>query len=793
MRELTVAITAASYYGNKGAAAMLQSAVKQLYLKYGAFLTVYLMSTYPKADKKLLPFDFIKVVSCKPLNLLFIAFPAVLLFYLFNRVFPIRLLLKKNKIIRAYTETDIVLDMAGVSFVDSRGFIMNIYAAVTMIVPLMMKIPVVKYSQGLGSFKSFYNRMLAKTILPKMALIIARGEITRKQLSDIGIIKNVKICADGAFTMPDDKNITSDINNLCKTDDFYLKSYISLSPSSVVESKCKKLNINYHSVIVDFIKYLTEHGFGVLLIANAARLGSKKPRNNDLPICDKVYNSIADKRLIRYYHEEMPPEKIRELIGRSLLFIGSRFHAMIAALEKNIPVLILGWSHKYKEVLDMFSLGSWVVDYKVLSKSILVKNFNEVLSSKETINKSISENLPDVKESSLRNIQYFCDVVEQQVFSRNKKIKTLQFENPEVYTGSFLACRMGYAADKQIRDNAASGGMVTTLLCSLLRQKKIDGAWVTRSFVENGEIKYKTFIAITEEEIKSCSSSIYVEMPLIKHISILENFNSKCAVVMLPCQLRALNLILTNNPSMSEKLVLRISLYCGGVCKTESAYISLLKRGIKLNNRGWLLTESFSDGDSSEVKRIIFRKGHYRGRTIIQYSDGTEKTISYTKTFCAYKNAFFYSKKSCMLCQDHFGRESDISFGDVWLSEMKKNPIKHTSCIIHNKTGLEMYNSVVESGDIIDFHFTGKKLIHSQFRSIVFKYNCAKAKVDFFVKQNKHIKLDTHAPCRWNHRLAYALASHNQMLSDKNPKFVEKLPLWFVYYYMCFIRLLLNI
>lgn len=35
-----------------------------------------------------------------------------------------------DKIIKAYSQCDIVIDEAGISFVDSRGFIMNTYAFV---------------------------------------------------------------------------------------------------------------------------------------------------------------------------------------------------------------------------------------------------------------------------------------------------------------------------------------------------------------------------------------------------------------------------------------------------------------------------------------------------------------------------------------------------------------------------------------------------------------------------------------------------------------------------------------
>lgn len=47
MKPINIAITAACFSGNKGAAAMLQSSIKQLRERYGEKLNIFLMSTYP--------------------------------------------------------------------------------------------------------------------------------------------------------------------------------------------------------------------------------------------------------------------------------------------------------------------------------------------------------------------------------------------------------------------------------------------------------------------------------------------------------------------------------------------------------------------------------------------------------------------------------------------------------------------------------------------------------------------------------------------------------------------------
>ncbi|MDR1496074.1 MAG: hypothetical protein LBS67_04045, partial [Clostridiales Family XIII bacterium] len=138
MKDVNVAIVAASFNGNKGAAAMLQSSIKQLWSRYGHQLNINLMSTYPADDRRLNPYDFVKVVSCKPGKLVFLAFPLSIVFKLLSWLPPAKSLLKKNKVIRAFCECDLVIDESGVSFVDSRGPVMNLYAFVTIATPLLL-------------------------------------------------------------------------------------------------------------------------------------------------------------------------------------------------------------------------------------------------------------------------------------------------------------------------------------------------------------------------------------------------------------------------------------------------------------------------------------------------------------------------------------------------------------------------------------------------------------------------------------------------------------------------------
>ena len=755
MRDITVAITEASYSGNKGAAAMLQSSIRQLHERYGEQLNVMLMSVYPSEDRKQVPFDFVRVVPAKPEKVLFIAFPCAVAYRLLKWLPPVKKVLLKQPVLKAYSRTDLALSEAGVSMVDSRGFVMNVYAFVCSAIPMLMGVPVIKYSQALGTFRKASNRFLAKWILPKCRKIMARGEITRENLAGIGVTENVTICADGAFSMTDDPATAEKVDALWKSDPFFSGDVVGLSVSNVVNHKCEELGLDYPRVIAEFAGELNRQGYHVLLIANAARINSVKTRNNDLMLGDQVYAACGDHDAVRWYHEEMTAEELREHIGRCRFLVASRFHSMIAGLERGVPVMLIGWSHKYKEVLDQFELGEYAADFSALSLETLMTGFDKLRADEALIREKWAKHIGDVRESSLNNIRLACEEIDRTVREGKKKSYD-RTGAPEQY----LAIRKGYALKDEYRKNAASGGLVTALLCSLLRHGDIDGAWVTKAVFENGKAAYKTWIATTEEEICDAGSSVYMNVPMLSHLEMLRSFPGRVAVVMQPCMLKAFCAVLEKEPALKEKVVLKLGLFCSGSCSAEATDLALRKAGIR------------TDG----AERLYYRLGFWRGPGAVAFADGHRETFSYTKYFCTYKNAYFFTRMSCFSCLDHFAQCADISFGDVWLKEMKKEAVKHTGCVIRTEKALEWITRAAEEGDLCLRYMGERDLLRSQKRALVFKHKvCARD-----------------GRKKWNHRLAYVLAQHNRKASEKHPERVGKWPQPVMFLYMCFIRWLMN-
>jgi len=766
-----IAILAANFAGNKGSAAMLKSIIRNLDAEHKD-LTYNLLSVYPKSDRAENPFKNLKVISCKPQEIIFIGFSLAILYYIFKWFKPVKKILLKYKVLKGIYQADIVIDAAGISFVDSRGFIMNTYNFICIATPLLLGKSVIKYSQALGPFNTFWNRTLAKIVLPKIYRICARGKITEAHLNSLKLT-NVTLCADGAFSLPSDPKMEKRIKNIIKGDSFYKKKIVCVSLSSVVDKYCARKGIDYKKIMSDFIDYLIEEKkYGVLIIANSARKGTASSHNNDLIVCQLIFNRVRNKKECRWYDDVFTPEELRIFIGSSYLMVASRFHAMVGALHKNVPVFLVGWSHKYKEVLDMFSLGENAIDYKQLSLEKLVTEFKIFEARRKEIYKKIKKNLPVIEKSSWKNIEIIKKALKE--YKKPYKNEVLDYDNPKKYIGNYKGMYIGYSNDKDIREGAASGGIISSILIYLLEKGEIDGALVSKQVMFDGKIGVKTFIASNAEEILDCRTSIYMDFPIKKHLKDILKFKGRIAIVALPCFLKTFKKLEKEHPELKKKVPYRISLFCSGNNSKELVEKILIKNKIKLD----------------EVERIFFRKGHWRGVTHLQMKDDSEKTISYLHNIGTYRNLYYFLLPKCFSCQDHFGFNGDISCGDFWISKIKSNPIKYTSIITRNEKSDNLLKKMTCENVIEMQQVSAKEMIKSQKRALVYKFNTAYARKKIGKLFGLKCRAANLEKSKWNYYIAAFLIVLNMKLSKS--KLLDFIPNKLLFLYMCFLRFLIS-
>ena len=135
-----VSIVGGALSANKGAAAMVETVMTRLPPVMGE-CRFTLLTTYPHADSSRLPVGVAAgVVGLQPLRLALIEFPVALLARV-ARALRIPLGWVRSRGCRAMLDSDVVVDVAGISFADGRGVPILFYNALMTGVPVRNSSP----------------------------------------------------------------------------------------------------------------------------------------------------------------------------------------------------------------------------------------------------------------------------------------------------------------------------------------------------------------------------------------------------------------------------------------------------------------------------------------------------------------------------------------------------------------------------------------------------------------------------------------------------------------------------
>jgi coenzyme F420 hydrogenase subunit beta len=271
-------------------------------------------------------------------------------------------------------------------------------------------------------------------------------------------------------------------------------------------------------------------------------------------------------------------------------------------------------------------------------------------------------------------------------------------------SGAFLA----HAADDTLREHSASGGAVTAILLHLLENGQIDGALVNEAYVEDGVVKNRFLIATTRADLLRAQGSKYIAVRFsAQALPLIRQFDGRLAVVALPCDSTILRAALQRDEVLAQKVVWLISLFCG-----HNSLPELTKRVIAKQTR---------DKDSP-LTAFQYRVGHWRGEMRLTFADDRQTMVPF-ECFSIYQNLFFFCQKKCLYCHDHFGYESDISAGDVWLSAMKEAAVKPTALLARSQRSVKLLQDCIDQGVLQAEAVEPSLILQSQARSVRGHYN----------------------------------------------------------------------
>lgn len=307
-----------------------------------------------------------------------------------------------------------------------------------------------------------------------------------------------------------------------------------------------------------------------------------------------------------------------------------------------------------------------------------------------------------------------------------------------------------HAGDDDLRSVAASGGAVTAILDELLRSGRIEGALCVRSLVIQGRVISEFFIARSRSELLSAQGSKYMPVHFRDAVPLMRAFSGRLAVVLLPCDARALRRLRQDEAEIDARIEFVITLFCGHNSERDLTDAVIRRHQPR----------------HAELVDFRHRFGHWRGKLRMRFSDGTEEVRPFAD-FSDYQNLFFFAQRKCHACFDHLGFYGDIAAGDIWSQHMKNDPIKRTAIVTRTEAASTLVAGMLRSRALDGYPVTIAEVCDGQSRALPFHYNVsARARVSrVFGMRLKDLTLQD---VRWNELIVAFLVMLNEY-TTRNP------------------------
>lgn len=230
-------------------------------------------------------------------------------------------------------------------------------------------------------------------------------------------------------------------------------------------------------------------------------------------------------------------------------------------------------------------------------------------------------------------------------YNENNKLLFGAEYNDKSILGTYKNIYVGYSNSKEIREKAASGGVISEIAAFLISKHYVDGVVVVAA--QESGLGFEVKIAKSIEEVYGAAQSKYAIIPTNEIIRTILNEDGRYAYIGLPCQIHGIRKAMKNNPELRKRIAIVIGLFCGFNMNSGATEYLIAKSNIK----------------KEDVIKLEYRKKWNNDTGF--YIESKDKCFFVPKHEYTFLNMFF-SPKRCLMCYDYSGEFSDISVGDAW-------------------------------------------------------------------------------------------------------------------------------
>lgn len=298
---------------------------------------------------------------------------------------------------------DVILDISGFAYGDSWGIGAVQKAEKIVRYCYDNKKPYIFLPQAWGPFSACDFAACVKSLFRYSSLIYARDN---ESLACLKAISNLPLSCESS--VPDiafkfrgkDLDAGKAILTTIGGSVFFERKLIGIVPNSQIikQSSGRYSFETYVSFLTSVVDYChAEYDCNVVLIPHHFSVNDKH-KNNDITLCSEIQSRVSKTDCCIMLSEDYEASVLKSIIGCMDLLIASRFHSLVAGLSQCIPVIAIGWSHKYPELLGLFGLEQYSISFLDLDFERLIAMIERAIKSKDDITIKIKTDLPAVIE-----------------------------------------------------------------------------------------------------------------------------------------------------------------------------------------------------------------------------------------------------------------------------------------------------------------------------------------------------------------------------------------------------------
>ena len=275
-----------------------------------------------------------------------------------------------------------------------KGFLQSFLETWTV---LLVKGTMVQFPQTYGPYKSPLARLLARYLLRRSRVVIARDTDSRQLARKLlGQGREVWLSPDVAFALeavnPGRIELDPPLpNSQLSTPNS--QPVVGLNVSGLMfnggytRDNMFGLKLDYPAFLPALAKaLLSEHTGELWLVPHTygRRPGSVE---DDPAACRQVRSALPPElqKRVRIVAAEYDCHQLKYIIGQCDFFIGSRMHACIAALSQGVPSVGVAYSKKFAGVFDSVGMREWVVDARQASNEEALARILELFRSRHDV------------------------------------------------------------------------------------------------------------------------------------------------------------------------------------------------------------------------------------------------------------------------------------------------------------------------------------------------------------------------------------------------------------------------